>query len=71
VDDGCGFDPKALGDGASGHYGLVGMRERIEYLDGSLEVKSSPGHGTRIEITVPLKSAPPKARAREKAQSGD
>jgi len=46
----------------------VGMRERIEYLDGSLEVKSSPGHGTRIAITVPVKSAPPKARARENVE---
>jgi len=71
VDDGCGFDPAALGDGASGHYGLVGMRERIEYLDGSLDVKSSPGHGTRIAITVPVKSAPPKARVRENVQRSD
>jgi len=55
VDDGKGFDPAALGPGAVGHYGIVGMRERIEYLDGSLEVESSPGHGTRISITVPVK----------------
>jgi signal transduction histidine kinase len=68
VDDGCGFDPAALPDGAAGHYGLVGMRERIEYLDGSLEVESSRGHGTRIAIAVPVKKGQPKARARENVQ---
>lgn len=48
-DDGRGFDPTAQTAG----FGLVGMRERVELLHGSLEVKSSPGHGTTIEITVP------------------
>jgi ligand-binding sensor domain-containing protein/signal transduction histidine kinase len=45
-DDGCGFEGKSPGERA-GHYGMVGMRERMEYLDGKLEVESSPGHGTR------------------------
>jgi two-component system sensor histidine kinase DegS len=65
-DDGCGFDRKLLRDPAAGHYGMVGMRERIEYLDGKLEVESSPGHGTRITITAPVKRILPKANPTEK-----
>ncbi|HUA02565.1 MAG TPA: GAF domain-containing protein [Solirubrobacteraceae bacterium] len=48
-DDGSGFDPAAHTDG----FGLLGMRERIELLDGTLEVTSSPGQGTMIKATFP------------------
>src|SRR5918993_1441253 len=50
-DDGHGFDPSSVGDD---RHGIVGMRERVEMLGGSLEVRSGPGAGTRIEATVPL-----------------
>lgn len=55
-DDGVGFNPTAVhhpshsGEGL----GLLGMRERIELLGGSVRVASSPGSGTRIEIVAPL-----------------
>ena len=50
-DDGRGFDPSRVpGD----HHGLVGMRERAQMLGGTLEVRSVPGEGTRVEATVPL-----------------
>lgn len=50
-DDGRGFDPTQVpGD----RHGLVGMRERIDLVGGSLRVESEPGGGTRIEVTVPL-----------------
>jgi signal transduction histidine kinase len=65
-DDGCGFEGKSPGESAAGHYGMVGMRERMEYLDGKLEVESSPGHGTRITITAPVKKILPKANPTEK-----
>jgi len=48
-DDGRGFDPVAQTDG----FGLVGMRERVELLHGTLEVKSSTGEGTTISATFP------------------
>ncbi|HUA71419.1 MAG TPA: GAF domain-containing protein [Solirubrobacteraceae bacterium] len=48
-DDGRGFDPAAQTDG----FGLLGMRERIELLQGTLEVTSSPGKGTTIIATFP------------------
>jgi signal transduction histidine kinase len=52
IDDGRGFDPDAaLGAGGSG---LGSMRERLRLYGGRLEVKSSPGHGTRLRAGVPL-----------------
>ncbi len=50
-DDGRGFDPA----GISGRFGLLGMRERIHDLDGTLRVDSQPGQGTQILAKLPLK----------------
>jgi signal transduction histidine kinase len=50
-DDGRGFDAS---DVPEDRHGLVGMRERTEMLGGTLEVRSGPGAGTRIEANVPL-----------------
>ncbi len=51
ADDGVGFDVEAVwGKGL----GLVSMRERLEAFGGSLEIRSSRGLGTRVEVTVPL-----------------
>jgi ligand-binding sensor domain-containing protein/signal transduction histidine kinase len=49
-DDGRGFDTQAASDG----HGLRSMRRRAESLDGSLELTSAPGSGTRLELKVPL-----------------
>jgi signal transduction histidine kinase len=52
-DDGRGFDASRVpGD----RHGLVGMRERAQMLGGALEVRSSPGEGTRVEASVPLET---------------
>jgi two-component system, NarL family, sensor histidine kinase YdfH len=51
-DDGVGFDPQAV---HAGHYGLLGMRERIRLTGGSLEIRSASGIGTCILIRFPLK----------------
>jgi signal transduction histidine kinase len=55
-DDGVGFDvSKTLAQGThEGHLGLLGMRERVEILGGSLVVDSKPGQGTRINVWLPL-----------------
>jgi len=55
-DDGNGFDLQTdwLALARQGHLGLVGMRERAEAIQGSLQVESQPGQGTTIEVTVPL-----------------
>lgn len=50
-DNGRGFDQQAAT--ASGGFGLIGMRERIEKLDGQLEVETKPGKGTSIRVHLP------------------
>ncbi len=52
-DDGAGFEPATADGPKTGHFGLQGMRERMKRLDGHLEIKSTPGHGTIITATVP------------------
>ncbi len=49
-DDGAGFDPARP---FPGHLGLQTMRERATRLKGTLEVRSAPGHGTRIRARIP------------------
>jgi len=55
-DDGVGFDPATTPEG----FGLVGMRERLELIGGSLSISSTPGHGSevRAELPVPSESSP-------------
>jgi two-component system NarL family sensor kinase len=53
ADDGQGFDPDRV---PVNRYGLIGLNERAKLLGGQLRVQSSPGAGTRLEITVPLGS---------------
>lgn len=57
-DDGVGFDPAQLdgvrADAATGGFGLVAMRQRIEGLAGTLQVESEPGGGTAISACVPV-----------------
>ena len=50
-DDGIGFDPLAAGRGG---LGLRSIRERVDRIDGSLDVDSRPGGGTRIVVHVPV-----------------
>jgi signal transduction histidine kinase len=53
-DDGRGFDPESLSPAGSGHYGLIGMRERAERIGGHLTLNSRPGEGTELLVDVPL-----------------
>ncbi len=52
-DDGLGFDPDNIPEG---HYGLIGMNERARLMGGTIEICSSPGDGTEINVVVPLES---------------
>ncbi len=56
ADDGCGFDPAAVAAGE--HFGLVGMRERVAALHGTLDIDSAAGEGTRITVYLPLPAPP-------------
>ena len=53
-DDGCGFDSQAAGNGVSGHFGLIGMRERVEQIGGTLSIQSAKGAGTEVAVDVPI-----------------
>jgi ligand-binding sensor domain-containing protein/signal transduction histidine kinase len=52
ADDGRGFDPAAALAEPGAHYGILGMRERIEGLGGELKVHSAPGEGATVQIVV-------------------
>jgi len=55
-DDGCGFETallQHLQPGRSGAYGLQGLQERLELIEGCLKLESSPGKGTTLFVTVP------------------
>jgi PAS domain S-box-containing protein len=53
TDDGDGFDPTEV---PRGHLGLIGMRQRVDLVDGELRVESAPGRGTTIDALVPVGS---------------
>ena len=53
-DDGHGFDSQTSGNGGTGHFGLVGMRERVEQIDGTLSIQSGNGAGTEVVVDVPI-----------------
>ncbi len=62
-DDGVGFQPGAPRSGESapsarsGGFGLTSMRGRVAALGGMVNVRSAPGRGTTIEVTLPVGSA--------------
>jgi signal transduction histidine kinase len=51
-DDGCGL-ASGTHDAPVGHFGLLGIRERVDKLGGVLEVSGTPGAGTRLSVTIP------------------
>ena len=53
-DDGDGFDPRTIESASKKRYGLFSIRERLDYLGGCLELISSPGHGCKAVLKVPL-----------------
>lgn len=59
-DDGHGFAPPSdLNDFAlQGHYGLMGIRERIQTLGGTVNLTSRAGQGTTLKLRLPVAPAP-------------
>lgn len=56
VDDGIGFDPRAVRarEGAERGFGLSAIRSRAERLGGTAEVESKPGDGTAVAVRIPV-----------------
>ena len=53
-DNGCGFDTSGVFSLADGQFGLMGMRERAERLNGQMDLTSAPGGGTQVRATFPI-----------------
>lgn len=52
-DNGIGFDPALVLSSSNGHYGLVGIRERVKRLGGNFVLTSRSGEGTDLSFRVP------------------
>jgi ligand-binding sensor domain-containing protein/signal transduction histidine kinase len=61
-DDGCGFSVAATEVDAGRHFGLVGMRERVEQAGGSFTLQSGDGAGTRLSFSFPASKVRSNAR---------
>jgi signal transduction histidine kinase len=58
-DDGVGFDATRVnGLVGGGHFGLAGMRERVEMAGGTHRLRSEPGNGTSIQVRLPRRRVP-------------
>ncbi|MFD2672000.1 sensor histidine kinase [Marinicrinis sediminis] len=57
ADNGVGFDPELVERKISegDNFGLMGMKERVDLLEGTFKIESSKQTGTKIKIDVPLK----------------
>ena len=55
-DNGVGFDVEQTmaRSKTSSHYGLIGMHERVELLNGKIDIESARGQGTKITISIPV-----------------
>ena len=51
-DDGSGFDPKSIQGPAMGHFGLQGIKERVNRLHGKMKIESEPGRGTKVTVEL-------------------
>ncbi|MBI2986293.1 MAG: GAF domain-containing protein [Deltaproteobacteria bacterium] len=55
LDNGIGFDvPAVLSRSGAENLGFIGIRERVETLNGKLQIQSAPGQGTQLCVTIPL-----------------
>ena len=56
TDNGCGFDTESAPGLAEGHFGLQGIRERVDGLDGNFEIESKAGQGSKATVSIVLPS---------------
>ncbi|MGX8237013.1 sensor histidine kinase [Exiguobacterium undae] len=56
-DNGIGFDFTSIVESCDESFGLIGMRERIEMIDGEFEIETQPGKGTVIKVRIPVEES--------------
>ena len=56
TDNGTGFDPEKRPTASDGHFGLQGIQDRVDGLDGEMTVRSHPGKGTKVSIALKLRN---------------
>lgn len=62
-DNGVGFDPTVARAGERRGLGLIGIRERVSHLQGTVQIDSAPGRGTRVIVELPVRRAIDNVRA--------
>jgi len=53
-DDGCGFVPQLALKQERGHFGLRGLRSRVDKMNGEYKIVSAPGQGASIQVSIPI-----------------
>jgi len=51
-DNGCGFDAATAPGPREGHFGIQGVRERVDNQSGTMEIATTPGGGTKVTISM-------------------
>jgi signal transduction histidine kinase len=64
-DNGAGFEPSAANQGPNRGLGLIGIRERVSQLQGTVRLETAPGRGTRLTVELPACSRTDRADAQE------
>ena len=62
ADNGCGFDPSAAPGPTEGHFGLLGVRERLKEFGGEVKIDSTPGEGSKATISMAIGRETPDGR---------
>ncbi len=57
-DNGCGFDPDAAPSAETGHFGLLGIRERLKEFGGSMTIESEPEQGAKAIVKLTIEHDP-------------
>jgi PAS domain S-box-containing protein len=66
-DDGKSFQvERILHSPRNARLGLIGMRERVEMVGGSLSIESAPGRGTTVRAVIPFGKPAPEGKARSR-----
>ncbi len=56
-DNGCGFDAALAPGPQDGHFGLQGVRERVNETGGTVDIASSPGDGTKVTVSIKIETS--------------